>query len=243
MDHVQSLSDLGPLPVEESEYFGESTPQFHTGDTDLFGDRTIGYGGIGTVDEENDMVHYCINLRSGEHAKMAAVTFSVLTSLAQSFHSDVVSHDIHRAQMAFLFTSTANELHGHSVSGFLYHPFVQWLIYRASKKGVPHPRKVLLAMKDAWRAVARSENARRFVKHCSVRIEPDGRFSLRCLGDACDLSIYPEEICGEIIGEEIIRFSSHNLDRVDQQLTLLAGFAAMWDLAREEWNKNQKILR
>jgi hypothetical protein len=31
-------------------------------------------------------------------------------------------------------------------------------------------------------------------------------------------------------------FSCHNLDRASQQLTLLAGFAALWNLAEKEIN-------
>ncbi len=55
-----------------------------------------------------------------------------------------------------------------------------------------------------------------------------------CPGDACDVSIYPDQIYGDALGTKSVRFACHNLDSAAQQITLIAGIAKLCELARND---------
>ena len=131
------------------------------------------------------------------------------------------------------------EGYGHAVGGHLSSTLVEWLREyakdKASGSGIhqaaPLPDEVLLAMQTAWKAVTdpeRHEYGEPPYTHGWVR--QCGAFSLVCFGDACDLSIYPDETQHGV--HESVQFGCHNLDSSEQQLTLVAGLAKLCELAR-----------
>lgn len=95
------------------------------------------------------------------------------------------------------------------------------------------PAEVTTAMRQTWQAIAVRE-WKRYRTECSARIRDDGRFMLGCFGNACDIAIYPDNDDGAETDEAYSEYSCHNLDCSTQQLTLLAGLAALHDVADKE---------
>jgi len=85
-------------------------------------------------------------------------------------------------------------------------------------------------MRQAWVAVV-PQDLREWASKCGAWITVDGRFMFECLGDACDVAIYPDSLEGE---EGSVEFGCHNLDQARQQVTLLAGLAKLCALARND---------
>ncbi len=131
--------------------------------------------------------------------------------------------------------------HGHLVSGWVFPLFGAWLMkmsaqvekspYAFGDAGIAiNPAQA--AMQETWHTVARRK-LKRYKKDCEAIIGADGRFSLMCFGNACDVSIYPDGLHTRSAEFLLAEFSSHNLDTATQQLTLIAGLARMVDMARE----------
>lgn len=72
------------------------------------------------------------------------------------------------------------------------------------------------------------------MRECRATIAPDGRFNLKCPGNACEVSIYPDRLYGDNMGTRSVQFSCHNLDGAVQQITLLVGIAKLCELARNK---------
>jgi len=66
--------------------------------------------------------------------------------------------------------------------------------------------------------------------HFRAEVRKNGRFSMDCPGDAC--SLYPDDWSDD--ENRGYGFSYHNLDTPIQQLTFIAGLAALCDRARKE---------
>jgi hypothetical protein len=133
-------------------------------------------------------------------------------------------------------TSCERGIHGHAVGGWLSVEIMGWLRhYAAANTQVNnvagmHP-EVIRAMQAAWHAMS-TPNLKRFTGPRDIYgwIQTSGAFSLNCFGNACDLSVYPDQVHEGDDGPT--EFSCHNLDSADQQLTLLAGLAKIYELAR-----------
>lgn len=152
-----------------------------------------------------------------------------------------------RKQIASFMSFVAIErgfMHSHPLGGEVFAPMRRWLEELVARQEPPResvddrwsvPHEVDDALQTTWCAVA-SRQARRYFKDCCGYISGDARFSLHCLGDACDLSMYPDGITND--STHPFRFDCHNLDGPTQQLTLLAGFAAMYQLAAKDIEQN-----
>lgn len=89
--------------------------------------------------------------------------------------------------------------------------------------------KVLGAMRAAHRASA-PQNLVDYDDDCRVHFYRDEkRFVLCCIGNACDVAIYPDQDHGRGRTD----FSCHNVDASFQQATLLAGVCTLGELLRE----------
>jgi hypothetical protein len=129
---------------------------------------------------------------------------------------------------------THEQFCGHGAGGHVYPGFRNWLLKKA---GQPLD-EVEESLRDAYYALWEFENKKEerefkrfFNSDFRARISEDGRFQLDCFGNACDLSMYPD---GDLGPDHWAQFDCHNLDTVTQQLTLLAGLAALCDLAARE---------
>ena len=126
--------------------------------------------------------------------------------------------------------------YGHAMQGYVFPAFRRWLIHAAATVELS---MVETALRQAGHALLqfdtkKEEREYRKLMDCMFRayIYADGRFVLTCPGNACDIAIYPDSMPTDV--EHACNFSCHNLDTATQQLTLLAGLAALSDLARRE---------
>lgn len=138
-------------------------------------------------------------------------------------------------QLVTMHTRVENDISagwGHAMSGYVYPEMRRWLA-RVGSSGVEDPLKdVRTAMVAAARALDPAL-AKLFADMCRARVDSTGRFLLECAGNACDIAIYPDLDSGPE-AEEPSHVGCHNLDSARQQLTLIAGLAALHDMAAKE---------
>lgn len=228
-------------------YFGKPVAFFHPDgwEDDQRGFRLskreiFGFGGCGYIARTDDAVEYRLPLVR-RHAYHIALTINVVSELlnallAQARGKEAVLSNRKQLIEVSAFVRIGESLYGHPVGGDVFSAARAWLRRYAetcspSKQswygGRPLPEPVLAAIQSAWRALARDE-ARKYAHECGGSVSEDGRFTLICLGDACDVSMYPD---GDPHDSRYpFRFSCHNLDGAVQQLTLLSGLAALFQL-------------
>lgn len=209
----------------------------------------FGFGRCGLRFEDDGEISYGVQLCGYSRTPQVALTVAYLLDAFQLVHGDASCKKdevkANRQQLLYIFGRCRNDLHGHSLGGWVFPAFGSWLASigkKASEKvssfdieayqGTRLLPEVEKAMKEAWRAVA-PQNLKRYADECRAGVHASGRFSLSCFGDACDLSIYPD-LAERIDVGHMVQFACHNLDTAPQQLTLLAGLAAMHDLASKE---------
>jgi hypothetical protein len=136
------------------------------------------------------------------------------------------------SQLMLLDTITDTDMHGGSLGGEFSIPLTQWLasIYKDANTPVP---EISQAMKIAYKHMF--NGLRSFEKYdfnASVRTNRGGLVS-NCPGNAC--GIHPED--WNMDKKRGYKFSCHNVDTPVQQITLLAGLAALHDRARKEMSE------
>lgn len=133
-----------------------------------------------------------------------------------------------RPQLITVSTITDKEMHGGSLSGQFSIGLVSWM------RSIKNPKNLLSSLKKAAiksfkKMDMRSNDPDNFYDHqFRVRLD-NGRLIMDCPGDACD--IHPET--WREGDDEGYSFSCHNVDTPMQQLTLIAGLAALHDEARK----------
>lgn len=210
---------------------------------DLFGNREFGFAKCGYWTIDNGKVHFRLQLRPHPWTHYCALTIFVLTkALGAPFTSPSSNRqqDIQLLTMAELGRSGG---YGHAVGGWMSEDIIKWLGKYAKSNIRPigiieqsaplHP-EVTRAMQAAAGAMMTSgENGYRASPRVIYGwIRDSGAFTMNCFGDACDLSVYPDQYLAE--GCEMVDLGCHNLDTSDQQLTLLAGLAKLAELARSD---------
>ncbi|HVM58708.1 MAG TPA: hypothetical protein VMT80_00005, partial [Candidatus Paceibacterota bacterium] len=138
------------------------------------------------------------------------------------------------------FVRIGQSMYGHPLGGDVFPTARRWLERYADRTpkarnawsdNRPLPSSVVEAMRSSWRSLARKD-LRKYARENGGSISSDGRFIFNCFGNACDIAMYPEGSPRD--AEMPSRFSCHNLDGPIQQLTLLAGVAALFDLISSE---------
>jgi hypothetical protein len=229
--HVRSDADY--LKGLEDLWSSRQPDLFPTGHEGRFG-----FGGCGYVREEEGLIAYHLPL-AHESVRQTAYTLHLLTFALDCLVSGAMKREAvsNRAQLASVTTICDNHAHagyGHAVTGHIYPAFRRWMIRYALEHAETrgHVPQAEEAMRQVYGAVAPSET-REYAEDCCARIGAEGRFYLTCFGNACDLAIYPDSDHSDR-EESPTNFSCHNLDTVFQQLTLLAGFAVLQELAAED---------
>lgn len=233
IDRLQIMAER--LTKYAETYLGTPTANFTLPVPDLFGHQECGYGKCGYWTTDRTRVHFHLQLRPHPRTDEVALTIFILTRvLSFPFKNGAPSN---RAQDAALQTSCAyDRMHGHAIGGWLSEDITGWLRnyaahhVRSNGSAAMHP-DVIRAMQAAWYAIS----TKKMQQYTSTRdiygwVQTSGAFSLNCFGNACDLSVYPDQIHGS--DYDGVEFGCHNLDRGDQQLTLLAGLAKICELAR-----------
>lgn len=200
---------------------------------------TFGYGKCGFATESDGMMHLHLPLIR-ERLYQTTLTTKALTMALAVPISEQKSNVLQQADLEIR-CSKEGRGYDHAVSGYVSSRIAAWLLAQASRskedKAVRMPAEVVKAMRYAWLSVCR-EGAKQQTSACGGRIEQDGKFQLGCLG--ADIAIYPDNGWhkDDMDSPHGVRFSCHNLDSAPQQLTLIAGFAKMCELARQAEDKN-----
>jgi len=134
-----------------------------------------------------------------------------------------------------LLCDPSRDQHGYSISGWLHEAFLKWLgtCECLSEDAYDSLVADIIAIMRAVWVVMAPEEQRDYVSDCHFSIH-EGRFSFHCFGNACDMSLYPDQVAdGTDVGDHIfVSFGCHNVDWPWQQLTLLAGFAVLLETVR-----------
>ncbi|MFA5084058.1 MAG: hypothetical protein WC475_01570 [Candidatus Paceibacterota bacterium] len=158
-----------------------------------------------------------------------SASFSVFLMLLHSCEKDTSASS---PQLMTVKTMTKAEAHGGSLAGDISIPLRQWLCSIGQNDNGQIPEMVQ-AMQIAYDKMLGLREWHKFSFRASVR--KNGGFVNDCPGDACGLHPY-DWYMEEGKGYE---FSCHNVDSPMQQITLLAGLAALCDRARREIFKGQ----
>jgi hypothetical protein len=155
-----------------------------------------------------------------------SATFTILLSLLN--FPETESQD-ERLQLLKVETMTIQELHGGSLTGEYSIPLVQWLSEHYGEEIEP----MVQAMQTAHSRMFGPEEVEHNHWSFDARVAyPGGWLNVSCPGNACGLN--PAHSYNLNEGESGYEFSCHNVDSPAQQLTLLAGLAALHDCVDED---------
>jgi hypothetical protein len=152
-----------------------------------------------------------------------SATLAVVSMIIQSADKETSSPDPQ------LFTFRVNHektMSGMGVYGDFGPEFVAWLTSIAPRYFSEVSQKMCLVDNRMMGDAGYTE------REFSVVVHEDGGLHLNCPGNACGLDPSHSRV-----GEHGYEFGPHNVDSAVQQLTLLAGLAAIHDLARQEMEK------
>jgi hypothetical protein len=131
------------------------------------------------------------------------------------------------SQSQLMLVETVCRRGSNAIGGTFARPLARWFVAGGPRNLV----RMVETMQSAWSHMMqpRSESLDHRQFRASITYG-DGALHVDCPGDACGLN--PHHL--GIRPQEGYRFSDHNVDSPAQQLTLLAGLAALHDQAREE---------
>ena len=222
-------------------YLGTSTIDFTLPSTDLFGNKEFGYQNCGYWTQGHGKVYFHLQLQPFPWTHYCSLTMFLLTrALGFPFEQEPSSNQTQHVQLTTMSEIGRSGGYGHAVGGIISENVIDWLKSYAKDmstgpnvhQSAPLPPAVLSALRSTWHNVA-GEQIKQYAgaSHIYGWVRDTGAFSMVCFGEACDLSIYPDQWLDE--GCEIVEFGCHNLDSAEQQLTLVAGFAKLCQLARD----------
>lgn len=115
------------------------------------------------------------------------------------------------------------------IGGTLRGPFIYYLRQQVDNgQSKALSQKITETVNDALVAMW-PKTPKTLTKQSNCVFAPDGRFSIKCFGDACDLSIYPDGAHTD----DFWQMGCHNIDSPIQLLSLFCGFAKLTELARD----------
>lgn len=222
-----------------AETYCEEPVTLHWFESDLFS-QSIGINGCGYVRENEQTVSFHFILATSTMFRVAKTLDLLMTCLGGGFDGIPPANEQQQVDLMIMTDRHRSAGYGHAVGGYASTQLTNWLRayhQEVTKEPLPKERSgrtlvemppiVVQAMQTTWSTVTQSSA---FTEQCRGQIDNEGRFWLTCFGDACDLAIYPDE---RIDSEYGAAMACHNLDGVNQQLTLLAGLAKLCELARE----------
>jgi hypothetical protein len=185
----------------------------------------------------DDICYYCEGtgeefVYNWEKAYAVSASFSIFFALAAYPEMKTSSKLL---QLMTVRTLTEKGMHGGSLSGYFSIPICNWLRQLDKHSNVP---EIISAMKTAYRFMFNAKIKDWIFEHDFRAYVNEGFLIVDCPGNACGLnptsfnSFYGEKNNG-------YEFSCHNVDTPAQQLTLLAGLAALHDKVRLETNRSK----
>jgi hypothetical protein len=158
-------------------------------------------------------------------ADIISGSFTTLTNFLSSLCKKETSTPF--SQLITLNTITKSNLiqKGYSFSGEISFLLRRWLADVSGRREIP---EVIQAMKTAYQKM--SVSFKYYENEFRMNIWENGGLSISCPGDAC--SLYSDQSVSN--NTKGYKFGSDNVDNPMQQITLLAGLAALHDRARKE---------
>lgn len=165
---------------------------------------------------------------SWERAYALSATLSVLLAQLKYPHYELDT-PVSFPQLLTVSTVTKAGMQGGSLYGTYSKALCEWFRMLNPHGGIPEMNQ---AMRRAYSHLLRKQ------PHLDREFQTDlangnGWLNVRCPGNACSLSPY---MSSDVESGRGYEFSSNNVDGPAQQLTLLAGLAALHDKARRELN-------
>jgi hypothetical protein len=156
-------------------------------------------------------------------ARAMSATFTVLTFLLR--YPEGITTSPHK-QLLTIHTSTPE--FGGSLGGEFSPHMVKWLSRFGSSVTLPIMEE---AMRTAWNHMMQPRTASLDHNQFRASIDgPNGWLNINCPGHACGLNPH----YSGIREGQGYQFTDHNIDNTAQQLTLIAGLAALGDMARRK---------
>ena len=124
-------------------------------------------------------------------------------------------------------TITIQDRHGGSISGEFSIPLCKWLVGFPERASVSLVQKAMICAYDRMYGLTNYDR-------CNFKasmLSGPGRLFMDCPGNACGIHPDSSHFRGEEDGYD---FTCHNVDSSLQQFTLIAGLAALHDLARKQ---------
>ncbi len=121
------------------------------------------------------------------------------------------------------------------IGGEISRAFWTWMIAHGPDRQL---KDVVSAMRAAWYKISPFYKLWHLDDDFSAEIREDGWMAMDCPGDRC--GVFPSHI--GLRPHQGYEFGCHNVDTVDQQLTLLAGLAALHTKARKDMQKGLTLL-
>jgi hypothetical protein len=220
-------------------YLGTQEPHF-----ELPG-AAFGYGRCGILADQEFDAGFALPL-SRERVKETTLTIEALIAVLNFVRiggADGIKPRSNKLQLIWLdYCCSRGGLNSHALGGNFHPEFGKWCVRRGqdisqeepqafseeSFIGQPFPHSsVKKAMRAAWSATA-PRGSLQFKSSCRAGLKPSGHFALVCLGS--NVAPFPD-LTPVMDAEWGGRFTCWNMDSAHQQLTLLAGVAALYELA------------
>jgi hypothetical protein len=220
-------------------YFGKKVPKFVIPSAEEIS-GLFGYGGCAIYSANESHVKLTIPMKSNKSLAKYTMTLHVIVScLFVKFETFAGSNE--RQQSSIYLLTNPSGGYAHGVEGYISEQTVVW-IQEYAKAGTNTqqtlPPEVVEVMQAVFKKVCIKE-VRKYASDAGGWIRKSGALTLRCFGDSCDLSVYPDAFGWQQQEDKpaempmgFVAFGCHNLDVGWQQLTLVAGFAKLCELAR-----------
>lgn len=226
-------------------YIGEESHNVELCDEGTLFAWAFGFGGVAVRDMGEFGVRYTIELGGEKTLKRVAATCQFLLHILDSFYHTLDAGEGFVGNTQQLMLVHPGHLqgkyeHSHPLTGQAHTAFVAWVgqyairVQAGDAQALKGVAQVRAAMIDAWKQLhTRTPDMRRYATEGRVQLSEDGRFQLQCFGNACDVSIYPDTLNEPESGIPS-SIDCHNLDDAAAQITLLAGLAALYELAAND---------
>lgn len=226
-------------------YIGDEAPNVELCDEGTLFAWAFGFGGVAVRDVGEFGLRYVIELGREKTLKQIAATCQFLFEMLERFYHTLDAGEGFVGNTQQLMLISPGHLpgkyeHSHPLTGQAHTAFVAWVgqyaarVQKQDSKALQAVAHVRNAMVDAWKQLhTRTPDMRRYATEGRVQLSEDGRFQLQCFGNACDVSIYPDTLNEPESGLPS-SIDCHNLDDPAAQITLLAGLAALYELAAND---------
>jgi hypothetical protein len=229
--------------AEVQKYLGER-PSYSWDEPHLpldSANQPFGIGGCGYVKTEDSSAEISFPITASQMYRITKTINVLMIALNWSMETGDTASNKYQL---FELETRCERAHswGHITQGHVFPVFRRWIASLSDEHKKQVSARAGAAIKLTWysllspgqRKKARAMRDYDYVWYASIN--SDGRFQLVTLGNACDLSIYPDSGWDKD-PEQMCKFSCHNLDEASQQLSLLAGLAVLMQLAEEDIEK------